>query len=58
MDTQQDKIGSACSDGKKIKDVEQYPGMAVNCADNGAVNAKLVKERTQALNNNPRNSDQ
>lgn len=34
---------------------QQYPGVAVNKADDGEVDQKLVRERTKTLNNNPRN---
>lgn len=34
---------------------QQYPGVAVNEADDGKVDKELVKERTRTLNNNPRN---
>lgn len=34
-----------------------YPGMAVNTADNGKCAKSLEKERTKTLNNNPRNND-
>lgn len=37
--------------------VENYPGVAVNIADNDKDTAKLVKERTETLNNNPRDND-
>ncbi|MDE6306610.1 MAG: hypothetical protein K2L90_08495 [Muribaculaceae bacterium] len=57
MNAKHNKSGSECSAGKKVKDVEQYPGISVNCADDNAVDPKLVKERTKTLNNNPRNSD-
>ncbi len=36
---------------------DKYPGMAVNESDDEKVDAKLVKERTRTLNNNPRNND-
>lgn len=35
--------------------MRRYSGMAVNTADGGAVSDRMVKERTKALNNNPRN---
>lgn len=35
--------------------IDRYPGMAVKNDDK--VNARLVNERTRALNNNPRNND-
>lgn len=34
-----------------------YPGVAVNVADNEKDTPGLEKERTCTLNNNPRNSD-
>lgn len=57
MTAKHNKSGSKCSVGKNANDVEQYPGMSVNCADDNTVDPKLVKERTKTLNNNPRNSD-
>lgn len=35
---------------------QDFPGAAVNVADDNADNPNLVKERTAALNNNPRNN--
>lgn len=34
-----------------------YPGVAIDLADDNKVTEKLEKERTQTLNNNPRNND-
>lgn len=39
------------------KSLRENPGAAVDNGDNNAVTAKLVDERTAALNNNPRNGD-
>ncbi len=40
---------------EQIKDVEKYPGAAINEADDCKESKKLVDERTETLNNNPRN---
>ncbi|MCM1349123.1 MAG: hypothetical protein NC338_06880 [Firmicutes bacterium] len=37
--------------------IDEYPGVAVNKADDGKVDKKLVKERTCTLNNNPRTDE-
>lgn len=37
-----------------VKDVEKYPGAAIDSADKEEVDSALVKERTKTLNNNPR----
>lgn len=54
-----DKIKEAA--GKTSETVKQglrdLPGMAVDAADGDDVSAKMVSDRTKALNNNPRNSD-
>lgn len=42
-------------DKKDAKDVDKYAGVAINVADKDRVTEKLVKERTKAQNNNPRN---
>lgn len=36
---------------------KEYPGVAVNQADDNKVNRELEKERTKVENNNPRNTD-
>lgn len=36
--------------------VKEYPGVAVNSADNNDESRSLVKERTKTLNNNPENN--
>ena len=41
----------------EIKPTDELPGVAINKADDNAVNKELVKERTSTLNNNPRNND-
>lgn len=41
---------SACAEKK-------YPGAAIDAADDERVDKKLEKERTETLNNNPRNED-
>lgn len=49
-----------CKCGSKKATVEQameYPGVAENKADNDKVSVELEKERTETLNNNPRNED-
>lgn len=48
------KKSCGCS---KNKAREDFPGAAVNAADNDKINKGLVDERTCTLNNNPRNSD-
>ena len=40
----------------EVNNVDKYPGIAVNIADHEKDTEKLVKDRTKALNNNPRNS--
>lgn len=44
---------------KKATDEQamEYPGVAINKSDNDKVSEKLEKERTETLNNNPRNND-
>lgn len=44
---------------KKATDEQamEYPGVAVNKADNDKITEALEKERTATLNNNPRNDD-
>ena len=47
-------------ESKERKDQRQkgernYPGVAIDTSDGEKVDNKLVKERTRALNNNPRN---
>ncbi|MDE6809736.1 MAG: hypothetical protein K2J42_06580 [Muribaculaceae bacterium] len=48
------------TDEKKITDVNTekdfYIGEAINQADNGKVDPELVKERTETLNDNPRDN--
>lgn len=44
-------------DHKHIKPVDDYPGVAINNADDEKVDKDLVKERTKTLNNNPRNNE-
>ncbi|MDE6099643.1 MAG: hypothetical protein K2G01_01230 [Paramuribaculum sp.] len=50
-----------CCCGKKTKQTDEalreFPGVAVNRADDNADTTALEKERTRTLNNNPRNSD-
>ncbi|MCM1067018.1 MAG: hypothetical protein NC418_05525 [Muribaculaceae bacterium] len=43
------------SDRLKDYAVDNFPGAAVNHADDNEVDSALVKERTRTLNNNPRN---
>lgn len=40
------------------EEVDEYPGVAINIADNDKVTDTLVKERTKTLNNNPRNDEE
>lgn len=35
--------------------LRDYPGAAIDNADDGKVSAEMVKERTKQQNNNPRN---
>lgn len=42
------------SEKEALKD---YPGAAIDTADNEKVTGKLVDERTKTQNNNPRNND-
>ena len=53
MDTSINNNDSARNSAKN----EQYPGIAIDVADDEKVDAKLVKERTNTLNNNPENDD-
>ena len=39
---------------KEVKDVQDFPGAAVDVADDEKVSAKAVKAATKAMNNNPR----
>lgn len=41
----------------KTPAVDNLPGVEINVADGDKVDKKLVKERTQTLNNNPRNKE-
>lgn len=41
-----------------VRHPDFYAGTAVNKADDETVNPEHVKERTAALNNNPRNDEQ
>lgn len=40
------------------KTIYNYPGMAVDVADKGKVDPKMVKQRTKTLNANPIESQQ
>lgn len=52
---------NAKTQDQNVKDMsienDNYPGTAINIADDEKVTVKLEKERTQTLNNNPRNND-
>lgn len=48
------KKNCGCSDKEEKK---VYIGEAINIADDNKVNKKLVKERTETQNLNPRNND-
>lgn len=50
-----DKKESMPTKGEQEKAEQQYPGAAINNADNNADTEALVDERTCTLNNNPRN---
>lgn len=39
------------------KAMQEYPGMAIDNADDEKVTRKTVDERTKAQNNNPRSND-
>lgn len=39
------------------KAADKYPGVEINKADNGKTTERLEKERTETLNNNPRDND-
>ena len=39
------------------KDAQEYPGVAVDIADDNKVTDCLEKQYTKELNNNPRNTD-
>lgn len=39
---------------KKPNSADEYPGIAINRADDDKVSKELVKERTHTLNSNPR----
>lgn len=41
----------------KDQAAEEYSGIAINKADGNKVTEKLVKERTETLNDNPRSDD-
>lgn len=40
---------------KRTRPADEYPGVAINKADDNKETEKEVKERTETLNNNPRN---
>lgn len=37
--------------------INNYPGAAINVADNEKVTSRMVKQRVRVQNNNPRNND-
>lgn len=41
----------------EVRNVESYPGAAIDVADKEKTDEATVKERTHTLNNNPRNND-
>lgn len=55
----EEKKKRCCCRSKKqeVKADNEYPGVAIDRADDEKVSKKLVKERTETINNNPRNSD-
>lgn len=55
----EEKKKRCCCRSKKqeAKASEDFPGVAINQGDADKVSKKLVKERTETLNNNPRNND-
>lgn len=59
MDKSNNKGGEradATSLSQEEVDAAKYPGVAIDIADDEKVDENLVKERTKALNNNPRNN--
>ena len=42
---------------EEVKSAQNYPGAAIDIADDEKVNDRLVKERVKVENNNPRNND-
>lgn len=42
---------------KAPKGLDNYPGEAVDSADNDKTNPRLVKQEIRELNNNPRDTD-
>lgn len=55
----EEKKKRCCCRSKKqeAKASDEFPGVAIDMADDDKVSKKLVKERTETLNNNPRNTD-
>lgn len=45
-----------CCCKKAAQSADQFPGVAIDIADNEKVTPSTVKERTRTLNNNPRNN--
>jgi len=42
---------------KTEKDLKEYPGTAIDKADNDKTDPRLVKQEIHELNNNPRDTD-
>lgn len=40
---------------EQVNAEKKYPGVAIDVADDEKVDKKTVRERTETLNNNPRN---
>lgn len=51
----EDKRKKPTTAAERTHAVDNYPGAAVDHADDNDVDRRLVKERTCTLNNNPRN---
>ena len=43
---------------KETQAPDFYPGADINAADDNKADTRLEKERTETLNNNPRNTDE
>lgn len=57
MDTKSKKCCNTQNRRNVDNAAQDYAGVAINMADGNEVNAKMVKDRTKAMNNNPRNND-
>ncbi len=57
METKKKSCSCRCKSKAEKNDEQKYSGLAVNEADGNKVNKDMVKERTETLNNNPRNNE-